>query len=118
MASENHPVVSNSPKAVDIDKAGKADENVLPGLHGNMAAVDSIDPTEVTKLAADMQQRCQLFLDELEQFQAYLRCKKNENRVELRTFKASLQSEMRAIEKVSIYCHHPGRVYLLIVNNS
>ena len=68
----------------------------------NLPGVDEIDPIEVSELAADMQKRCRLFLDELEQFQTYLKDQKRENQVELRTFKSGLQTELRTIDKVSI----------------
>jgi hypothetical protein len=118
MAPESHLVVLDNPEAVEIEKVDKADENVSTTLNGDMAAVDSIDPAKVAKLAADMQQRCRLFLDELEQFQAYLKDQKKERQVELRTFKASLQSEMRAIDRVSIGYPPPEYVSLLILHNS
>jgi len=118
MAPESHLVVIDTPEAVEIEKVDKADENVSTTLNGDMAAVDSIDPARVAKLAADMQQRCRLFLAELEQFQAYLKDQKKERQVELRTFKASLQSEMKAIDRVSIGCPPPGCISLLILHNS
>jgi len=108
MVSDNHPVMSDEPEVIDMDTNDEAHENVRTALNGDLAAVDRTGSSEVVKLAADMQQRCRLFLDELEQFQAYLKDQKKENQVELRTFKAGLQSEMRTIEKVSIDCHSLG----------
>ena len=78
---------------------GEADKMVPKGSQPSGA---EIDPTKVAGLAADMQKRCRLFLDELEQFQAYLKDQKRENQVELRTFKSALQTELRTIDKVSI----------------
>jgi hypothetical protein len=51
-------------------------------------------------LALNMQKRCRLLLDELEQFQAYLKEQGKENTAELRAFKTEVQSEMRLIDKV------------------
>lgn len=56
-------------------------------------------------LALDMQRRCRLLLDELEQFQAYLKKQNRENDIELRTFKSDVQSEMKFIDKVG--CETP-----------
>jgi len=80
----------------------EADKRVLMG---GLPGVDETDPTDVAGLAADMQKRCRLFLDELEQFQTYLKDQKRENQVELRIFKSALQTELRTIDKVSIDCH-------------
>ncbi|RDL39708.1 Uncharacterized protein BP5553_04048 [Venustampulla echinocandica] len=52
-------------------------------------------------LALDMQQRCRLLLNELEQFQAYLKERNKANNVELRTFKGGLQAEMKLIHKLA-----------------
>jgi hypothetical protein len=85
-----------------MDKADKM------ALKESPPGVGNIDPAEVSELAANMQKRCRLFLDELEQFQAYLKGQKKENQVELRTFKSGLQTESRTIDKVSNHCH-PAR---------
>lgn len=81
------------------------DEADKTAFRGGLLGVDNIDPTEVARLAAHMQKRCRLFLNELEQFQAYLKGQKKENQVELRTFKSGLQMELRTINKVCIDCH-------------
>lgn len=92
-------------------------------LHGAMADLDistngSATPTETTvtseatsiteadneidghALALDMQQRCRLLLDELEQLQAHLKDEGKEHSAELRALKTEVQSEMRVIDKV------------------
>lgn len=105
MAPQTHPAMHDNRDVVDT--VDEADATATTALNGNMAAANTVDPAEVSKLAADMQQRCRLFLGELEQFQAYLKDKKNENQVELRTFKAGLQTELKTIDKVSIGYHLP-----------
>jgi hypothetical protein len=98
MASESHPAMRNSPEALDI--MDEADEIIPFPPQGDLANPDS--SIEVKRLAADMQQRCRLFLDELEQFQAYLKDQRKEKHVDLRIFKSGLQSEMRMLDKVSV----------------
>ena len=51
-------------------------------------------------LALDMQQHCRLLLDELEQFQVYLKEQGKEHSAELRALKNEVQSEMRFIDRV------------------
>jgi len=68
-------------------------------------------------LALDMQKRCRLLLDELEQFQAYLKKQGKENTAELRAFKTEVQSEMRLIDKV-IYRAFRALLQLLIFLHS
>jgi len=98
MASEKHPAMRNSPETSNI--MDKADEIIPSPPQGDLA--DSDPSIEVKKLAADMQQRCRLFLDELEQFQAYLKDQRKEKHVDLRIFRSGLQSEMKMLDKVSI----------------
>ena len=98
MASEKHPVMRNSPETSNI--MDEADEVIPRPPQGDLA--DSDPSIEVKKLAADMQQRCRLFLDELEQFQAYLKDQRKDKHVDLRIFRSSLQSEMKMLDKVSI----------------
>jgi hypothetical protein len=98
IASENHPAMRNSPEASNI--MNEADEIISSPPQGDLA--DSDSSIEVEKLAADMQQRCRLFLDELEQFQAYLKDQRKEKHVDLRIFRSGLQSEMKMLDKVSI----------------
>lgn len=98
MASEKHPAMRNSPETSNI--MDKADEIIPSPPQGDLA--DSDPSIEVKKLAADMQQRCRLFLDELEQFQTYLKDQRKEKHVDLRIFRSGLQSEMKMLDKVSI----------------
>jgi hypothetical protein len=98
MATQNHPAMRSGPEALYI--MNEADEIIPSPPQGDLA---NSDPSiEVKKLAADMQQRCRLFLDELEQFQAYLKEQRKEKHVDLRIFKSGLQSETRMLDKVSI----------------
>ncbi len=98
MASENTPAKRNSPEASNT--MDEADEIVPSSPQGDLT--DSDPSIEIKKLAADMQQRCRLFLDELEQFQAYLKDQRMEKHVDLRIFRSGLQSEMKMLDKVSI----------------
>jgi hypothetical protein len=66
----------------------------------NTSVAEAEDEVDTHTLALDMQRRCRLLLDELEQFQAYLKKQSKENDVELRTFKSDVQSEMKFIDKV------------------
>ncbi|PMD21950.1 hypothetical protein NA56DRAFT_571372 [Hyaloscypha hepaticicola] len=77
----------------------KADEIIPSPPQGDLA--DSDPSIEVKKLAADMQQRCRLFLDELEQFQTYLKDQRKEKHVDLRIFRSGLQSEMKMLDKLA-----------------
>ncbi len=98
MASESHPAMRNSPE--DLDIMDEADEIIPFPPQGDLA---NSDPSiEVKRLVADMQERCRLFLDELEQFQAYLKDQRKEKHVDLRIFKSGLQSEMKMLDKVSV----------------
>ncbi|KAF4636789.1 hypothetical protein G7Y89_g1289 [Cudoniella acicularis] len=63
--------------------------------------VENADEIDAEKLASEMQQRCRTLLAELEQFQAYLKQKRKEHGVELRTFKTGLQAEMKLIDKLA-----------------
>jgi hypothetical protein len=117
MALENHTIAHHSPES--SARVDEADENVPEGLHGGLVGLEISDPAaEVEKLASDMQQRCRVLLDELEQFHSYLKRQRRENHVELRTFKSGLQAEMKLLDKVSTD-YHPARDFcLLILSNS
>ena len=51
-------------------------------------------------LALDMQNRCRFLLDELEQFEGYLKEQGKDKTTELRPFKTEVQAEIRSIDKV------------------
>jgi hypothetical protein len=103
MASECPPISLGDPDASLEGKAGNSISQPHQSLGGGMATLDlSGSPTDVELHAIDMQQRCRKLLDELEEFQAYLRQQNKENSVELRTFKGGLQAEMKLLDKVSI----------------
>jgi hypothetical protein len=117
MASENHTITHHSP--VVVARVDEADENPPEALHEGLAALDVSDSgAKFGRLASNMQQRCQLLLEELEQFQSCLKRQRRENHVELRTFKSSLQAEMRLLDKVSTVFHTAINLYLLILSNS
>lgn len=74
------------------------------GLENDMASLDVNDPSyDGRRLALDMQAKCRLLLEELEQFQTYLKEQKRERNVEIRTFKGGLQAEMKLIDKVCTF---------------
>lgn len=87
-----------------------AELDITPSTNGSEIPGDiATEDTSVTEeeaenetrtLALDMQGRCRLLHDELEQFQAYLHKHNRDNSVELRLFKADVQSEMKLIDKV------------------
>lgn len=52
------------------------------------------------RLGAEMQERCQILVAELEEYQEYLKKLRKENAVELRTFRSGLNAEMKLINKV------------------
>ncbi|TVY59626.1 UPF0415 protein [Lachnellula suecica] len=56
---------------------------------------------DILALALEMQQRCTFLLDELEQFQVYVKDQGSEHDVELKVFKRGLQSEKRIIDKIA-----------------
>ncbi len=55
---------------------------------------------QVTALAKATLQRCRNLVDELEQFQIYLEQNKKEHKLELRSFRNNVKSEMKLLEKV------------------
>lgn len=68
---------------------------------GNLGALTLGGPfAEVEAHAFSMQQRCRDLLNELEEYQAYLKQLKKESSVELRTFKGGLQAEMKLLNRV------------------
>jgi hypothetical protein len=110
MVSSDDPTMSYNVKG--IDAAHKADKNSQPADLPGLGSLNLSDPaTDATTLASDMQQRCQLLLHELEQFEAHLRDQKKQSQVELRAFKSFLQSEMRMLDKVSIECDFVRNFY-------
>lgn len=83
---------------------GEADDQVLrphDDIDQGMACLGlsslAMDPLV---LAFDMQKRCRLMLEEVEEFQAYLKEQKRPNVVELRIFKNNLQAELKILDKV------------------
>jgi hypothetical protein len=109
----NHSIAAHH-SPVKGDRVDKAEENISAALNGGLAALDVSDlSAEVGRLAVDMQQRCRILLEEVEQFQSHLKQQRRENQVELRTFKSSLQAEMKLLDKVSIDYHSTRIVCLL-----
>jgi hypothetical protein len=72
-------------------------DTIMTGLELSEAAI------ETERDVSDMLQRCQLLLDELEQFQLYLKQQKKDNDVEkFHTFKSHVQNEMRLLDNVGV----------------
>ncbi|KAH8672736.1 hypothetical protein BGZ60DRAFT_563139 [Tricladium varicosporioides] len=98
MPSDNGDEGFEHPNKLDgdiVDVALSETTTLVDGSTGDGAEIDA------QKLASDMQQKCGTLLQELEQFQAHLKQKKKQNDVELRTFKAGLQAEIKLIDKLA-----------------
>jgi hypothetical protein len=97
MASANGPVsLGLDPTDVPHDEHVPHD-TIMTSLELNKSAI------ETERDVSDMLQRCQLLLDELEQFQLYLKQQKKDNGVEkFHTFKSHVQNEMRLLDNVGI----------------
>lgn len=62
--------------------------------------VDDTESHEEKSQAMDIQQRAKLLLEELVQFELYLKEKKREGTVYLTAFKSDVQNELKLLEKV------------------
>jgi hypothetical protein len=91
------PEYSSSSSDMDAIN-GKAEDVSLVTDLDNLDISES--PTQTAFLAAEMQQRCCLLLDELEKFQLHLKHLKRETQVEIRTFKGGLHAESKLLNKV------------------
>lgn len=67
-----------------------------PNLHDELT-----ENHEARSEASDMQQRARILLDEIDQFQQYLREMKQEDAVYLKGFKSDVQQELKLLEKVT-----------------
>jgi hypothetical protein len=88
---------------VDLDPANVPHDDHVP--HNTIMAGSELDESviETERDVSDMLQRCQLLLDELEQFQLYLKQQKKDNGVEkFHTFKSHVQNEMRLLDNVGV----------------
>lgn len=100
MASTDDPIMSDNMES--FDKVSKADEDERPAHQPALGSLDLADPAaDVAALACDMQRRCQTLIDEMDQFQAYLKEQKKQGQVEMRAFKSFCESEMRLLGRVS-----------------
>jgi hypothetical protein len=80
------------------------------GITGEMSSVNisssssihnqGTDSRGARSLASDMQQRAKLLLDEIVQFQQYLKEKKREDAIYLNPFKSDVKLELKLLEKV------------------
>jgi hypothetical protein len=80
------------------------------GLEGDMSSLDIsttstgyeefTDRHEAQFQAIDMPLRARLLLDELSEFQQYLKDRKREDAIYLRAFKSDVQQELKLLEKV------------------
>lgn len=73
-------------------------QNITQGM---AALATNCSAEEVEAYALSLQKQCRDLLDELEQYQAYLKQKRVESTVEVRHFKNSVQSEMKLLDKVN-----------------
>ncbi len=101
MPSNGHESTSN--RSVDANVAQ------LDALEISGSTAEANSAAETVQHAIEMQQRCRLLLQELEQFSDYLREQKRENAVEFRTFKGGLQSEMKLLDKVGTLLRLSGK---------
>jgi hypothetical protein len=62
--------------------------------------IESAENHEAQSQASDMQQRARLLLDELVQFQLYLKERKREDVANLTSIKTDVQNELKLLEKV------------------
>jgi hypothetical protein len=62
--------------------------------------VEPAESHEVKSQALDLQQRAKLLLEELVQFELYLKERKRESTVYLNAFKSDVQNELKLLEKV------------------
>jgi hypothetical protein len=74
--------------------------------------VESAKDYEGESHVLDMQQRARLLLEELEQFQTYLKEKKKEDTVHLSSFKTDVQHELKLLEKVRCETPYPKKAVL------
>ena len=98
MASANSAI-----PRVGFDPANVPHDDHVP--HNTIMAGSELTESviEAERDVSDMLQRCQLLLDELEQFQLYLKQQKKDNGVEkFHTFKSHVQNEMRLLENVGV----------------
>lgn len=63
----------------------------------------------------DLQQRCQILLNDLEQLQTHLKSIRRENSVELRTFDGNIKADLKALQKLDL--NHERIVHLLRSTN-
>ena len=81
---------ANGPVSLGLDPTDVPHVDPVP--HNTIMAGSELDESviETERDVSDMLQRCQLLLDELEQFQLYLKQQKKDNGVEkFHTFKSS-----------------------------
>lgn len=100
----------NGESEIESSITSSVDEAENPGTsvtNDTQELLDKMGPlsiggpsAEVEAHALAMQKRCRDLLNELEEFQAYLKQQKKESSVELRTFKGGLQAEMKLLNRV------------------
>ena len=90
--------VANDSLRDNVSYSGSLPQRDLAGkTQGLVTCLPQREDTGVNAMA--LQQQCRRLLDELEQFQEYLRAVKKGDRVELRTFKNGLQAELKILDK-------------------
>lgn len=64
-----------------------------------------------SKLAAELEQRLQRILEEIDALDAYVKEKRKHRRIELRKFRRDVENEVRFVKKVrasALYCSPSG----------
>lgn len=95
-------MASNHEADVDVTQPDLIDEKMASLEVESSDAEDAA--SQIRILALDMQQRCRVLLEELQQFHDYLKQQKREKAVESKLFGNRLKSEMKVIDRVSA-CH-------------
>ncbi|TVY33396.1 UPF0415 protein-like protein, partial [Lachnellula subtilissima] len=100
-----------------ITTSGYATPTETPVISEATSVTESGNEIDGHALALDMQQRCRLLLDELEQFQAYLKEEGKEHSAELRALKTEVQSEMKVLDKIAKPPFNPRSIQSLHSSN-
>ncbi len=93
--ADPQPLANISSEVADLSLSNSAEDN---------------SAAQATVLAKATLQRCRHLVEELQQFQVYLEQHKKEHKLELRSFRNNVKSEMKLLDKVcfntAILCHY------------
>ena len=95
-----HALCMTPSRTTKVTRLSRSENRVfqIPKSNGDMEASSHLlNDGEALALVI---KRCMLLLDELQQFQSYLKVQGKEQKVEIKPFKTALQSEMKSLEKV------------------